>query len=773
MRVCSRLILPTSPRGGRRVDRWTWLTFLVLSCFAVDAGAQTATVRGFVRDASDGQGLQGVNVILARPGSDDFFGAATDVDGVYAVSRLPLGTYVLRASFIGYDTHVDTLVLESAQILSYNLELAPDEAQLEEVVVEAESETAGAASVSAGLQTIRPSDIELIPSPDVSADLVNYLVTLPGVVSTGDRGGQLFVRGGEPTQNLVLIDGMLLYQPFHLVGFYSAFPSDVIASTDVYAGGFGARYGGHLSSVIDISARSGNKRSFVGAVSVAPFVSAGRLEGPLWRDKLSFVTSYRRSLIEEGASRLVNQPLPFDFNDQFGKLHLNISKNSQASITAIRTFDRGVIGTSEESEIASATDQVTWMNYAIGGRYILLPATLPLSAELLFSTSNVENTFGPEVEPTRSSRARQYNFAANLTHFVGPINVGWGLFLRTSDLSSDLGGAYQNIQLDRDFVTEAGFYAEPEFRLPNGLRIQPGLRLDAFPSKGKTFLEPRLRTSWQVGIHRVSAAWGIYHQEIVGLTDRRDAGDVFTAWTTSPLLEVPQATHYILGYNLSPSAALDFSVEGFYKTLSNLSVSEWTAFPRFTTNLQPADGTVIGFDIRAEVDAGRFYGFASYGYADVTYRAQQEAIQYWFGELEQEFSPPHDRTHQVNVLASVELFDFALSVRWQFGSGLPFSEALGFDTFVLVAGPTDVLNTPGQTRVLYGRPYEGRLPTYHRLDVSLDRAFHFGEHVSLTAQMSLINAYDRQNLFYLDLYTLRRVDQLPLIPAAGIQVEFH
>ncbi|HEX7071029.1 MAG TPA: TonB-dependent receptor [Rhodothermales bacterium] len=763
--------------GGRFVDlvsRFPRSLALVLALLlAPEVDAQTATIRGFVRDESDGQGLQGVNVILSQEGSDAFLGSATDVDGLYAISRVPAGTWVLRATFIGYEAYVDTIALAAGEIRTHNFSLVPDEAQLEEVVVEAESETAGAASVSAGLQTIRPSDIEVIPSPDVSADLVNYLVTLPGVVATGDRGGQLFVRGGEPTQNLVLIDGMLLYQPFHLVGFYSAFPSDVIASTDVYAGGFGARYGGHLSSVIDVSARSGNKRRFAGAVSVAPFVSAGLLEGPLWKDRLSFIASYRKSLIEEGASKLIDQSLPFDFDDQFGKLHLNLSQNSQLSVTGIRTFDRGVIGTEAESAVSDPNEQVTWTNHAIGGRYILLPASLPLSAELLVSASTVRNTFGAPEEPSRSSRARQYNFAANLTHFVGPVNLGWGLFLRSSDLSSNLGGTYQNLDLDRDFVTEAGFYGEPEFRLPNGLRIQPGLRLDAFPSKGRTFIEPRLRTSWELGRHRLNTAWGIYHQEVVGLNDRRDAGDVFTAWTTSPLHEVPQAIHYIAGYNFRPSDGLDLSIEGFYKTLSNLSVSRWSAFPRFTTELQPADGTVIGFDVRAELEAGPFYGFASYGYADVTYRAQQEEIQYWFGQLEQEYSPPHDRTHQVNALAMLELFDFALSVRWQFGSGLPFSEALGFDTFVLLAGPTDVLHTPGQTRVLYGEPYEGRLPTYHRLDVSLDRRFDIGEHVGLTAQVSLINTYDRRNLFYLDLYTLRRVDQLPLIPAVGLKLEFN
>ena len=112
------------------------------------------------------------------------------------------------------------------------------------------------------------------------------------------------------------------------------------------------------------------------------------------------------------------------------------------------------------------------------------------------------------------------------------------------------------------------------------------------------------------------------------------------------------------------------------------------------------------------------------------------------------------------------------SVRWQFGSGLPFSEAVGFDEFVLIDGPTDVMEEAGETRVLYGEPYTGRLPAYHRLDVSLERGFTITGQARLTLQGGVTNAYDRTNLFYVDLFTLRRLNQLPLIPSMGIKLEF-
>ena len=746
---------------------------VLLMLDVASAVGQSATLRGLVRDAADGLPLVGVNVAL-DDGSGGLYGNASNLDGFYTVSRIPPGTYRLTASYLGYATHVDTVAFAPDEVVTYNVELTTDDQVLDEVIVESEKETAGAAAVSAGLQTIRPQDIENIPSPDVSGDLVSYIQTIPGVVSSGDQGGQLFIRGGEPSQNMVLIDGMLIYQPFHLIGFYSAFPSDILNSSDVYAGGFGARFGGRISSVIDIAARAGSKRRFGGAVSLAPFVSGVRLEGPLARDRVSILLSGRTSVIEQGAARLIDEDLPYVFNDQFGKLHVDISQNHQASVTAIRSYDRGTVGQVLADDPNARVDQVIWRNEAFGARYVLLPVQFPVYAEVLLSQSRVRNEFGPSLSPTRFSESKQFEFAANVTHYLGNNDVKWGTYLRSSELEAEFGGSFQNLATDVEFVTEAGGYLEPEFKFDvgTGLVLQPGIRVQTFPSKSRTFIEPRFRGVFNYGLHRLSVAAGIYHQEIIGITDRRDAGDVFTAWTTSRFIDVAEATHLLAGYQLSLPLGLDFSLEGYVKQLSNLSTSEWTAYPRFTTRLQPADGDVRGADVRLELTAGRFYGFVNYGYAEVEYRAQQASLPLWYGTNELVFSPPHDRRHQGNALASLRIEKFKLSVRWQYGSGLPFSEALGFDEYVFIDGPTDVTSEGGDTRVLYGLPYQGRLPDYHRLDVSLERPIEFGQHVSATIQAAVTNAYDRNNVFYVDLFTLRRVDQLPFIPSAGIKIEF-
>jgi hypothetical protein len=750
--------------------RTLFLAVLVLFSTRLSVQAQTATLRGFVVDDDGGESLLGVNVILRSP-DGSVRGSATDSEGFYIVPRIPAGTYVFTASFIGFETERDTLALLDGETMTRNIRLRTGQAEMDEVVIEAER-ARQPASVTAGLQSVSPQDIELIPAPDVSADLVNYITTLPGVVSTGDRGGKLFIRGGEPTQNLVQLDGMLLYQPFHIIGFYSAFPADIVRNADIYAGGFGARFGGRLSSVVDISTRNGNKRRVNAAATVAPFVSSARIEGPIVRDRLSVILSARQSVIDQGAARLIDQNLPFRFGDQFGKLHATLSTTSQLSVTGIRTTDRGVVGLQEEfADIDSdTTSQVNWENLAVGTRFIVLPSSMPVFAEIVLSISRLDQELGPRNDPIRTSSISMFNGSANVTYFTTRTDVHWGLFVQSSELDSDLGGQFQNIKTEQEFVTEAGLYLEPEIRVTENLVVQPGLRLHAFPSKSRTFLEPRFRIVWKSGSHQVSGAFGQYHQQIVGLNDRRDAGDVFTAWSGAPLRLVPSATHAIVGYKLSPSFGLDLSIEGYWKNLTDLSVPEWTAFPRFTTNLQPADGTVYGSDIRLGIDRDWFFGFLSYGYSRVTYEATGDAIPLWFGDTTQEYSPPHDREHQISALASIEFKGFDLSIRWQYGSGLPFSQSIGFDKFVLINGETDVRQEPGDTRVLYGQPYAGRLPSYHRLDVSVDRTFRLNR-AALTLQAGVINVYDRNNLFYMDLFTLSRINQLPLIPSVGIKLE--
>ena len=745
--------------------------FVVLSGSAV---AQSGAIRGFVIDEADGQPIPGVNVTVEDP-DGELTGAATNLDGFYTIAGLDPGDFVLRATFVGYETYVDTLQI-AAGVMQLDIELRESTIELDEALVESER-TSGAANVTAGLQRIRVEDVALIPAPDVSGDLANYLTTLPGIVTSGDRGGQLFIRGGEPTQNLVMLDGMPVYQPFHVLGFYSAFPNDILSTADVYAGGYNARFGGQLSSVLDVTSRNGNNRRFSASASVAPFVSGATIEGPLAPNQASFLFTGRKSVIEQGASNLIDQPLPFDFGDVFGKIHYAPNPSSQLSVSGLYTFDKGTVGDPD----APRPDEVQYNNAAGGFRYLLLPAQVPILGSIQLSYSLLDTKLGPStvlagtdsltqsLNQVRSSTVGRFNGQFDLTYFLRGIDLRFGGFVRTTNTETELGGLFQNVSSDRNNITEAGMYIEPELKVGSFLRITPGIRVTVSPSLGEEFYEPRFRAVLETGAHRLSAAAGLYNQPIVGLSDRRDATSIFTVWTTAPFGEIPRAFHVLGGYRVQPTRWMDISLEGFYKDLQNLSIPEWTAYPRLTTNLQPAEGEAYGMDARAEVRHSGVYASINYGLSYVNYAATAARFELWYGDETLDFRPPHDRRHQATVILSFPVYGFDISARWQMGSGLPYSRALGFDVYIPPTGNPDVMNEAGEPRVIYERPYNGLLPDYHRLDVSVERDFDVGP-ATISAQVGLINAYDRQNLFAYDIFTLRRVDQLPLIPTFGLKV---
>jgi hypothetical protein len=270
------------------------------------------------------------------------------------------------------------------------------------------------------------------------------------------------------------------------------------------------------------------------------------------------------------------------------------------------------------------------------------------------------------------------------------------------------------------------------------------------------------------GPHNWSAAAGIYRQEVVGLSDRRDATNIFTAWTETPFGEALRALHLLAGYRTTPAPWLEVSAEVFYKKLDELFIGEWTSFPRFSTQLQRAHGRSAGIDVRLEVRRRLFYGFINYGYSSTQYEAEGTVLENpgWF-------RPPHDRRHQANVLVTTSVRGFDLSARWQFGSGLPYTQIHGFDGFILMDGAVQVDRVRGFPRVIYDSvPYRAELPTYHRLDVTVDRTFALARGLDLTAQVGVLNLYDRRNLFALDLFTAQRTDQLPIVPIAGLKIEF-
>ena len=243
-------------------------------------GQGSGTVRGFVYEDETGEPVLFTNVYL----KGTTIGAATDVNGFYSITKVPPGKYILTVTSVEFDTLEVPIELEKNALLTQKLYVKKKVVQIQTVDISAEKQERQT-EVKVSVNTITPRELKQIPTVGGEPDLVQYLQVLPGVIFTGDQGGQLYIRGGTPVQNKVLLDGMVIYNPFHSIGLFSVFDTDIIRNVDVYAGGYGAEYGGRISSIMDIKTRDGNKRRLAGKFSANTFTSKVLLEGPIKKAK--------------------------------------------------------------------------------------------------------------------------------------------------------------------------------------------------------------------------------------------------------------------------------------------------------------------------------------------------------------------------------------------------------------------------------------------------------------------------------------------------------
>ncbi len=767
MNNCEALFHP----AGRSLRKQSLIYFLLTALILAGTGivgakGQSVAVQGMITDDASGQPLVGANIVLQQISEqEEQRGSAADRNGFYGMSGLEAGRYIFRVSHVGYVTYTDTLALEAGSRVTVNVAMVQDDELLDEVHV---APTGGVIRRDGGEQRVRAIDIERVPTPAGVGDLASYLQALPGVVSTGDRGGQLFIRGGTPSQNLVLIDGSVIYQPFHIVGFYSVFPEELVSGVDFYAGGFGSRYNSRISSVLDVQMRNGNRNQNRGSASISPFVGELYLEGPIRSGTSSWIASGRRSIIEQTSPWFLEEQQPLRFESQFLKVSHKGRDNSNCSAMVMRTFDRGRLDFESD-------DVFSWSNFVLGGRCIALPEMSTSFFEMNMGVSNMSNSAGHREDPELTSGITRFNMDINITEYVGKIRLEYGGYTHMKWFNYNMRELFQTPRSDSDVLFGAGLHLEATLPVGERIRIRSGILFSVYLSTYKPSFEPRLRFTWQPfgrDKEELAAAVGLYRQALVGVSDMRDASSVFVAWMPSPIGDSQmEARHALLGWRQTLGAGFQLSVEGYYKRLRNLPVTVWSTLTRFNTNLALADGHVYGSDVRLEYNRGIFYGFTGYGYTWTKYESAQDHFNTWFGEPVQRYHPPHDRRHQINTIFSVAIGQYKANLRWQFGTGLPFTRPMGFDELIRFGdGLPNIRRGYGNPRVILEKPYGGRLPTYHRLDASLERTFHFPV-VQLGLQVGAINLYDQTNLFYYDVYTQRRIDQLPIAPYFSLKME--
>lgn len=727
--------------------------------------AQDITLLGMVSDRQTGQALEMANVTLQKSGSSDLRGETTDRNGLYEFGGLDYGTYILRVSYVGYETHTDTLQLERrGSRVTRNIRLSPAVEGLEEVTI---SERRSRNTV-VGQTTIDAEEIGRVPTPAGSGDLVGVLQNQPGVVAAGDRGGSLFIRGGTPSENLVLVDGLQIYQPFHILGFFSAFPADVISKADLYAGGFGPRYNGRTSSVMDVQLKNGHLYERNWSASVSPFISELFLESPIAEGKSSLLVSGRGSLIQGASSIYLDEQPPLRFNSQLVKLS-GIGEKGPCSAHLMRTYDRGKVN-------FDVADYIKWNNFVVGGRCAGVSESSAVSyADVNLGVSHFSNEAGGVDSPRRRSSITKFQVDVNLTQKAGTFRLNYGFFGGFNFFSYNISDLFIGVESRKETLFNMGGYFSIDIPLHRTISIDPGVSVTSYITRFRPSIEPRLRLSWQPRNREdeeLHAALGVYHQPLLGIGDFRDAGNAFTAWMPMPdPNRRMEARHALLGWKQSIGRHLDYVIEGYYKTIKNKPVSTWNQIAKFSTNLADAGGEVYGADVRLNFNHRIFYATVGYGYSFTQYETAQDHFGLWFGEPVQQYHPPHDRRHQLNTGVGFRYGNFTADVSFNYGSGLPFTRPLGFDSFFRFEGHLpDVTGEYGEPRLLIDKPFDGRLPDYHRIDLSVEQAFHWSP-ATVRVKTGVINMLDRNNLFYYDIFNQQGVRQLSFMPFLSLKFE--
>lgn len=782
---------------------------LAIATFCTTATqGQTGTVRGFIYEEDSGEPVIYTNAYLEGTSR----GASTDLNGFFTISQVPVGEYTLTVTFLGYDTLRQDVAVTSGIIKNLKLFLTKSSVQMQEVEISAEKQER-LTNVTMAVSRATPKDIKQIPTIGGTADLAQYMQILPGVIFTGDQGGQLFIRGGSPVQNLVLMDGMVLYNAFHSIGLFSVFDTDIIRSADVYTAGFGANYGGRVSSVMDITIKDGNKRRHTGKIGATTFQANALIEGPLLKQtndgdgSISYLLSAKHSYLDESSKFFYNyiseDGLPFSFTDLFGKLSFNAENGSNLSVFGFNFRDQVRF-----QQLSS----IDWNAYGAGAKFsVTLPGSPILVSGRLSATNYDINLFEErdavalpgdlESEstgtflPPRTSEISNFNFGLDFKIFNGDDEFNYGL--EVTSFSTDFSFFNPNgRQLSQSGSnSEFGIYGAYKLKR-NRLILDLGLRVHNYSSIKVIRPEPRIGAKYLISEKfRLKAAGGRYSQNLIAANSDRDVVNLFAGFLIAPedlpttlTLEngnvrdinnsLQTANHFLFGFEYDFSNRLSANVEGYIKDFRQITDINRNriydrnnapagADPLLSREFTIETGFARGVDFTLKYEAGKYYIWAVYSLSK---------IDRWDGV--QSYNPIFDRRHNVNLVVAYKFGrnnDWEINGRWNYGSGFPFTQNQGFylqETFADGVN-TDITQTnSSDLAIQYAGLNQGRLPDYHRLDLTLKKVFVFGPHSNLETVVSVTNAYDRQNIFYVDRISGSRVDQLPLLPSAGIIFSF-
>ena len=760
-----------------------FLIFSLVSTFQIFA--QVGSIRGFVYEESSGEPAMFSNVVL----DGTKIGTVTDANGFFNLSQVPVGTYTINVSYIGFDAISSSVEVVPNKINNEKFYLKESSIQLNTIQLSAERQEAKT-SVNTSVVKLTSKSLKKLPSIGGEPDIAQFLQVIPGVVFTGDQGGQLYIRGGAPIHNAVLLDGMILYNAFHSIGLFSVFDTDVIKTADVYTGGFSAEYGGRISSVVDIKTRDGNKKRLTGKVAASTFGAKLLLEGPLFKQKengagSSFILSAKTSYIDQTSqsiySYIGDEGLPYSFMDIYGKVSFSGSNGSKINLFG---FNYG-----DDVAYTSLTN-FNWKSTGFGSNFVLIPSgsTMLVEGNFAYSNYNTEQS-NPSTRPKKSSIGG-FNMGLDFTSFLsGDNQMKYGLEVLGFSNSLSFYNP-SNIELaHNDNTTEFAVFAKYK-HVGTRLLFEPSFRYHSYTSLGESSLEPRFGLKYNITERlRLKSSAGLFSQNLVAVTTGREVVNLFQGFISSTTnlpanlngeertSYLQKAKHLIVGLELDLNEKWTVNIEGYVKDFGQLiNLNRNKIYEDDTQNDAIADELKKDFVVESGLAKG----------IDFLIKYNDQTTSLWMvyslGKVTktdafETYAPHFDRRHNLNIVAS-RIFgkdkSWTFDMRWNYGSGFPFTETQGYYENVNFEDGinTDITQSNGDLGIYYADYNRGQMPDYHRLDVSIKKKITFSKNSIMETTLGISNLYDRANIFYYDQLTDSRINQLPFMPSIGANWQF-
>ena len=732
----------------RRLPQHLFTIGLVLAVLAGPgriAARDLGRVSGYLRDGGSGEPLRYANVVLEGTG----LGAASDVHGRYLIMDIPAGNYRLKVMMLGYATKVQELVMTPGADLRLDLELAVEAISIEGVTVTADrvrfEQVVEVSRVNLSLREIKATPALM------EADLFRTLQLMPGVRATNDFSSALVVRGGSPDENLILLDGIEVYNPFHLGGIFSTFNTDALAEAEFMAGGFPGQYGNRNSSVLEITSKEGNskggrffKNSQLGRYwnlsqaqgEISLLSSKLLLEGPILNG--SWMVAWRRTYYDQLANLYYwykdQDPLgSYYFRDLHGKVIYNFSPTDRLILATYQGRDFAFIEVDgDESDVGL---NLNWGNTTRSAQWRHVPNSRFVSVLSLANTRydwdlNVgitqRDTLAGETSTDiiQTVELRDWTLKERLDWFVNAnhtITTGFELKALSMGILQQFGDITFIDQEQNPYILSA--FLQDRWELNPRLSVQPGLRLSKYELHNQLYLEPRLGFKFMITDDlALKGSWGVYKQFLVTNSSEDAILNFVDFWLPVPKANRAQsAQHFIVGLEQWIGAGFYTSLEAYYKPYDNILDTNPRNDPaREDDDFIEGSATAYGIELLIKKSTGRLSGWLGYTYA----RLEKEVDFNNDGEIVwadgERYSPKYDQPHTLNVVAAYRLTkknSFGLTV--SLSSGQPYTPVWG-KTYTQ-SGMGDFLNPYADLQTIPGRKNSARIPTYFRLDVSWTR----------------------------------------------------